>query len=344
MNTRSSALVISLDFELFWGVLGAQSLAAYGGHVRGEWEAVPRMLALFRRYGVRASWATVGMLMCRDYEHWRSLCPAPRPGYRQAALSPYAWDATVKRHPELFFARPLVERILETPGQELATHTYSHFYCGEQGATARQFAADLACACELASDFGVRCQSLVFPRNQVAEAYLEVLPRFGIRAYRGNPDHFLYRRGDAVRGGVFGRAARFADGCLPVSGSQTAHAARCGKLINVPASLFLYPYSGRLRALAPLRLARLKQAMSAAARSGGMFHLWWHPHNFGVETEKNLALLESLLRHYRLLADGFGMRSCGIGDMARLVAANEQAHAPARTPTGAAEPVAGGLP
>lgn len=311
-----SHFVVSLDFELFWGVSDSQTLDGYGRNVMGEWEAVPRMLALFRRYGIRVSWATVGMAMCRNFKEWRDIRPSVLPGYARKEISPYAMDRLVEEHPKLFFARPLVEQILATPGQELATHTYSHFYCNEPGATPEQFAADLVCARAIAADMGVQCRSLVLPRNQIVEKFLAVLPDAGIQVYRGNTDHWLYRNGDAVPGGIAGRAVRFADGCMPLSGRCDRQAERSGDLLNLPASLFLYPWSERHRALAPMRLFRLKRCMTMAARAGNIFHLWWHPHNFGVNTDRNLALLESLLQHYRMLADTYGMQSSSMGDFA----------------------------
>lgn len=310
----TSKFVISLDFELFWGVSDRRTVAAYGPNVLGEWDAVPAMLGLFSRYGVRATWATVGMIMCRDYQHWREIQPAAPPAYRQSKLPPYLIDGLVREHGKLFFARSLVEHILATPGQELATHTYSHFYCGEPGATPEQFAADLACARHIAAEMGVRFRSAVFPRNQIVAPFLAVLPAAGIGVYRGNSRHWLYRNGDAVAGGVAGRAIRFADACLPLSGKGTVREERNGCLVNLPASFFLYPWSGTRSVLPALRMRRLKAAMTAAARTGGVFHLWWHPHNFGVNLEQNLALLDEVLRHYQMLADRYGMQSQCMGD------------------------------
>lgn len=311
-----SELVISLDFELFWGVGAAHTVAGYGRNVQGEWHAVPRMLALFRRYGIRASWATVGMVLCRNFKEWREIRPSIMPGYSRKELSTYSMDKLAREKPGLFFARPLVEQILATPGQELGTHTYSHFYCNEAGATPEQFAADLACAGMIAAEMGVRCRSLVFPRNQIGDPFLAVMPAAGIEVYRGTPAHWLYRNGDAVTGGFAGRALRFADACLPLSGRRVERLEQRGGLVNVPASLFLYPWSSRQRLLAPVRLRRIKQCMTMAASSGGICHIWWHPHNFGVSTEHNLALLELLLQHYRLLADKYGMQSRCMGDFA----------------------------
>lgn len=310
----ASSFVISLDFELFWGVSGNHTVTAYGANVLGEWEAIPRMLAMFRRHRLRVSWATVGMIMCRDYRQWREIRPAPPPTYARAGLSPYLLDELVHAYPRLFFARPLVEQILATPGQELATHTYSHFYCGERGVTPAQLAADLVCARAIGEEMGVRFRSAVFPRNQVVASFLTLLPQAGIQVYRGNSAHWLYRGGDAVAGGLAGRAIRFADACLPLSGSVTVHERQEGCMVNLPASLFLYPCTGGNSMLPFLRLARVKRAMTAAARSGGVFHLWWHPHNFGINQGQNLAMLELVLQHYRMLAERYGMRSQCMGD------------------------------
>jgi len=312
----NSKFVISLDFEMFWGVCDKQTIDAYGLNVLGGGEAIRRMLALFSRRGVRVTWATVGMLMCRDYQHWRAIRPTLLPGYLRAGVSPYCLDSLVKENARLFFGRPLVEQILATQGQELATHTFSHFYCNEAGATPAQFAADLACANAIAADMGATVRSIVLPRNQIVEEFLSVLPAAGIEVYRGNAHHWLYRNGDAVIGGLAGRLARFSDACIPLSGDRTERERHEAGLVNVPASLFLYPWSGRQRALSALRLRRVKQSMTTAARTGGVFHLWWHPHNFGVDVDENLALLEEVLRHYAVLADRYGMRSHCMGDFA----------------------------
>lgn len=312
----SAKFVISLDFELFWGVSNTQTVASYGRNVLGEWQAIPRLLALFDRHRLRVTWATVGMIMCRNYKHWREVRPSILPAYARPGVSPYALDSLVKEHDKLFFARPLVERILATDGQELASHTYSHFYCNEAGATPAHFAADLACAQSMAGEMGASLRSLVLPRNQIVGDFLSVLPEAGIKVYRGNAEHWLYRNGDAVIGGIAGRIARFADACLPLSGARAVRERRHGALVNLPASLFLYPWSAQRRPLMALCLRRLKREMTSAARSGAVFHLWWHPHNFGANLEQNLALLDGVLGHYHVLADTYGMQSRSMGDFA----------------------------
>jgi hypothetical protein len=56
--------------------------------------------------------------------------------------------------------------------------------------------------------------------------------------------------------------------------------------------------------------------MSAAARQGTIFHLWWHPHGFGAHPDANLKVLERILDHYDRLRDSLGMRSMTMREVA----------------------------
>jgi peptidoglycan/xylan/chitin deacetylase (PgdA/CDA1 family) len=312
-----SNLVISLDFELFWGVADSKSIAGYRRNIEGEWEAIPKVLELFRRYGIKATWATVGMLMCRDYSQWRKIRPSVFPGYDRPQCSTYLLDSVVRENPKLFFARPLVEQIIETPGQEVASHSYSHFFCDEAGATPEQFAADLVCAREIGDELGVEYRSFVFPRNQVKDAYLAELDKAGYQVFRGNPDHWLYRDGHFVSMGAAGRMVRRTDSYIPLSGNHVSYMRNglpAGKLLNIPASYFLRPSSGN-RILDSFHLNRVKAGMREAAVTDGIFHLWWHPHNFGANLEKNMKNLDSILQYYCFLAETHGMRSVSMADL-----------------------------
>jgi len=274
------------------------------------------MLALFEQYEIKATWATVGMLMCRDYADWRERRPALLPNYERSGCSNYLWDDSVRENPDLFFGRPLVDKILQVAGQELATHTYSHFFCGEAGVTTEQFTSDLICAQSQAKELGFRFKSLVFPRNQVRTEFLNVLPDVGISVYRGNPGHLLYRDGHFVPGGLAGRAVRFADTWLPLTGSLVSRPFVDKGLVNVPASFFLRPWSRHFSAFERMRMFRMKRIMTEAAIEDSLCHIWWHPHNFGINTDRNLAVLEELLKHFCYLRDKYGMESRSMDDFA----------------------------
>ena len=74
-------------------------------------------------------------------------------------------------------------------------------------------------------------------------------------------------------------------------------------------SLFLRPYSQKFALLEGLKLRRVKKAMTQAALKGKNFHLWWHPHNFGINQEENMANLEEIIDHFTDLKQEHGMVS-----------------------------------
>jgi hypothetical protein len=109
------------------------------------------------------------------------------------------------------------------------------------------------------------------------------------------------------------------DAYLPVSGPGNVawdEVPRPDGLHDVRASLFLRPCRPGLRALERARLARIALAIRHAARTGRLFHLWWHPHNFGRDLEENLSFLEAILRVVGECRARSGMRSLSMGEVA----------------------------
>jgi hypothetical protein len=93
-------------------------------------------------------------------------------------------------------------------------------------------------------------------------------------------------------------------------------------MANVRASRLLRPYTRSLSFLEALRIRRIKASMAHAAAANEIFHLWWHPHNFGVDVDKNIQLLTELAEYYRTLKETYGMESATMGEIAELAAQN----------------------
>ena len=89
-----------------------------------------------------------------------------------------------------------------------------------------------------------------------------------------------------------------------------------GGLANVRASRFLRPYNPRLAALEPLRLRRITRSLTRAARQGRIYHLWWHPHNFGTHLDANLGVLRRILDAFADLREREGMVSLSMDEVA----------------------------
>ena len=100
-----------------------------------------------------------------------------------------------------------------------------------------------------------------------------------------------------------------------------------GPLVNVASSRFLRPFNRRLAPLDGLRIGRIEKAMQAAAITGGTFHLWWHPENFGKNLSENIDILTRLLDRFQRLRDEFGMQSRAMYEVGNRAAAEEAPHA-----------------
>lgn len=305
--------VISLDFELFWGMFDVVDRKTYAQNLKGVHTVTPKLLQIFTEHGVRATWATVGKLMHENFEQLTLTRPGTLPEYANPALSSYThFENTDDAEPEYYLAPELVRKIVATPGQELASHTYSHYYCTATQAESDAFLADCQAQVKTFALYKTAPRSLVFPRNQVSEKALREAARSGIKTFRGNETSFLYKKG--TEGPLWLRAIRLLDHYVNLSGHNTHVVDQTKSMINVPSSRFLRPYSKALAPFEKLRLRRIKKAMTHAAKNGETFHLWWHPHNFGVNQTENLSFLREVLQHFVDLQDKYGMESRNMAD------------------------------
>jgi peptidoglycan/xylan/chitin deacetylase (PgdA/CDA1 family) len=324
---QPGALVISLDFELHWGIRDkCPPDGAYITNIRGARTGIPAMLALFERYQVAATWAAVGLLFARNREEQLAFSPAIRPHYANSRMNPYLEPVGRNEDDDpLHFGHSLLCRIAETPRQEIASHTYCHYFCLEEGQTIEAFRADLDAAQRIAREtLGIQLRSIAFPRNQFRPEYLPALAETGFTNYRGNQAGFFYKPNDNARQtSSWMRAGRFIDAYIPVSASSlvpwSAVRNHPHGLADVRASRFLRPFHPRLRWIdRTLRVARMKNEMRQAARQGCLYHLWWHPHNFGLYTSESLQILDGLLREYCDLRDRFGFESLTMAEAAQF--------------------------
>lgn len=316
-------LVISLDFELMWGVRDHKTVNTYGDAVLGGREAIPQILKLFSKYYVGATWATVGLLFARTRREMLDYMPEIRPDYENASLAPYDMvhrDVGDNEAQDPFhFGRSLVDRIADTDGQEIATHTFAHYYCLEPGQHLDAFRADIAAAKAIAGADGHTLRSIVFPRNQYTKEHIEVCANEGILAFRGQPDSFAYRPMPNRDITSLVRGVRLLDSVLPVTFRKDPMDLknRYGAW-DATASHFLRPWRKSWGEYSKWHIRHLIGEMTRAAKEDRYFHIWWHPHNFGRSPTQNLNQLEEVLAAFSRLRDTFGMQSMTMAEAARI--------------------------
>ncbi len=317
----AGTFMVSLDFELFWGMLDCCALEAYQDHVLGGRKAIPELLKLFQKYDIHATWATVGFLFAEDYQELSQYFPEEKPAYTDKSLDAYAEFGRIGKNEQdapCFYGASLIRQIAQVPGQEIGSHTFCHYYCREKGQTVEQFAADMAAAKQLAGDKGYRLTSVILPRNQCEPEYTEVLRQCGFTAYRDEENDWIHEK---IKFRPLLRILRLMDVYFPLTG-RGGYVPECENGIwNLVGSRMYKPIFRPLEALEGLKMRRIKKQMLHAAKNGLTFHLWWHPHNVGVRTEEHLAQLEEIFRYYRELKEKYGMQSLNMREMTEFMTA-----------------------
>lgn len=317
--------IISLDFELHWGGFEKWPLEDYRDYFLNTRQVIPEMLNLFAKHEIHVTWAGVGMLFHTSRESLMETSPDLKPSYVVQELSAYDYikqkgiGASEEEDP-FHFAGSIVKRIVDTPFQELGSHTFAHYYCNEEGQMLEQFRADLKAAQASASVYDQKLRSLVFPRNQFNEEYLRVCFEEGFTAVRDNPRDWFWNIQSTQQESIWKRLNRGVDAYWPIGKKNTyplnSVVHRPGLPLCIPASRLLRPYRPSELFLNKMKIERINEEMDRAAKKNEVYHLWWHPHNFGRYPQESMEGLEKILENYDRCRERYGMESLSMGEVA----------------------------
>lgn len=323
---QKGALIISLDFELYWGMRDRTPLNDCKDNLLAVWSVIPAILKLFNEYKIHATWATVGFLFFENKNDLISGMPSSLPAYLNKKLSPY-FDisniGTEEKNDPFHYAPSLIKMIRSFPSQEIATHTFSHYHCLEKGQNKETFRDDLESAIRVAKKYNLDIESIIFPLNQINDQYLPICREVGIKSYRGNGPSLFSKNGAKGKEFVVKRVLRLADAYINLSGHNAyfLSSASVGFPINIPSSRFLRPCSKHLKFLETLRLRRILFDLDYAAKNNLIYHIWWHPRNFGTGDEigENINFLKRILDHFLVLQKRYGMESHNMRELTNKI-------------------------
>ncbi|MBP93431.1 MAG: polysaccharide deacetylase [Flavobacteriaceae bacterium] len=330
MKTRNGYLLISLDFELFWGLFDVKTTSNYEKNLLNVRKVIPRLIALADQYQITLTFATVGFLFAKNKTELLAAIPTEKPTYLNTRFSPYNLIESIGNNENddpFHYAESLIEFIRNNGNHEIASHTFSHFYVNEEGQKPEQFEADIKAAISIAKQKNITLKSMVFPRNQINEAYLKICAKHGIICYRGTEKHWMFNTHDTKKlDNTPHKAFRLLDAYCNISGyntNQLSDLKSCHNIVNIPSSKFFRPYNDTLKILEPMRISRIKKGLTQAAKNHEIYHLWWHPHNFGAHMDENFKNLESIFKHYRDLNKSHHFESVSMAELAELYLAKK---------------------
>jgi len=304
-SRKPGTMVVSLDLELAWGRFDLLPLVTLEHESRQERKHIPPLLALFDRYDIPATWAVVGHLMLercvRNQQGVAHPDLLPHAYYSWFPLDWYCLDpcTTVDSAPA-WYAPDIVEWIRRTRVRhEIGSHSFGHIYYGDPECTPSVALADLNAALEIAARQGILLKSFVFPRNQVG--HLDILKRFGLRSYRGAEPPLI-----RTENRVLQRAVHFLDQLLALRPRAVRAEEALPGLWNLPGNHFFIARDG-MRRMIPMasRVLKGKRGITHAVKTGGLYHLWFHPFNLNEDTEAMLSGLAEIFEYaYRMREQG----------------------------------------
>jgi Polysaccharide deacetylase len=283
LSPEPGVFTLSLDTEIAWGTFDHGGLTRYARHFDQIRPVVRRLVSLLDAYNIPATWAFVGHLLLQRCQREKDGTIHPdvlRPRYDWFSADWHACDpATDIRRDPWWYGTDLLEMVVEAQSNhEIATHTFSHIVVDDPNCTPEIFRSQLQACADLHKKHGLPFQSIVYPRNKVA--LLDVLPPFGISAYRGPAKRWYSRLSPPLV-----KAFRLMDHSLPFPPpTYGLGEIRTESPTNVPASMFYMPRDGFRRAI-PIwaRVQKAKLGLGRAAARGELFHLWFHPFNLASD-------------------------------------------------------------
>ena len=111
------------------------------------------------------------------------------------------------------------------------------------GETLAGFSADVSSALVQLREWGIRCKSIVFPRNQYGPEQLEACRSLGLSHFRGNEVKWFYAPAPGKEQTKARRLCRLVDSYIDLSGLNVSQPEEgVEPLVNVASSRFLRPF------------------------------------------------------------------------------------------------------
>jgi hypothetical protein len=303
-------VVISLDLELSWGSFDLSfdddllEMARWTHNV-----GVPNLLNHLSRNGISASWAVVGAMMRSSLPDVSGLPRVDYPHFPKAWFSYVPREGNELTHPEWFGAY-LVEMIKSAkPEQEIGFHSFSHVPFGWPGMTRERAIAEYHYCAQTARELGIPTTCFVFPRNSVA--HLSDLRDAGFTCFR-DIDELPVRFANATLTSIAMILADFAG----LSPRMIEPLLKEG-VISIPGSLLIRCAAGWRKYIPDSsRLRRLRKGLERVRRSGGVFHVWFHPENLYAEWPRLENVVARFLEELGILVRNGDVRCLTMGQLA----------------------------
>lgn len=284
-------VILSLDCEGKWGM--ADQLEPYhhqeltSAKLAGAYR---QLLDMLDRFEIPATFAFVMAFTLTAVEREQFAILDPWRKGSDPWLDHY-WRCLDAGLDEGWHEPGILDRVRARGRHEIASHGFCHRPLGDETLGEEEAVEELAHAAGAARLKGVELKTLVFPRNDVGN-----LAAVRAAGYLG------YRTRLARPRGRIGRLAALLEEFAILAGPQLATDPADG-LVAIPSGRFFNWRFGARRLVPPaVTRRRWRGLLSRCERSGGVVHLWLHPHNL-ITGPGTAAVLSDVLEEVARLRD-----------------------------------------
>jgi peptidoglycan/xylan/chitin deacetylase (PgdA/CDA1 family) len=266
-QTRNARFILSFDCEGKWGMADDPAMATnnpigYNSLVK----AYAGIFEILERYEVPATFALVG-LFAGGYEEYiesRNKLLESKPHKNWLQIPERSFSAGIT---DGWFYPELVERIRSKGMHEIASHSYSHLPMHNEGVTDKSFATELELVKQWKVANSIELSTFIYPRNQIQ--FKDALNDF---------EYLGYRQCDIQNTAYATRLKILQDECN-IQKKSDMHSVFANP-IAIPPGTFLNWRHGPRRAIPKsITMRRWANVLKHTVSTGGVAHLWMHPHN-----------------------------------------------------------------
>ncbi len=297
------ALYISLDFELLWGAYGLKTSPKFKNNVLMGRKVIPSIVEIFKKYDVQSTWACVGALALDNKRNLMAKFEDIGPKYKDLKSFRDYSDlvGNTEKDDPLHFGKQVIEDHLLSDKIEIASHSFTHLRYLDQEKGHNAFDKDTIISKEVLEKLlNEQIKTYIFPKNQYAVETLKLLKDRYFLSYRPSPffsDHKSTTR--TKEESLSFKIQRVFKETIPNSNQ--------GEYVLQPdqkfVTRFLRPFKSKI--LSNYQLKIIMREIHFCALNKLDYHLWWHPHNFGINPKLSISQLEMIMKYFDRIRDRF---------------------------------------
>lgn len=282
--THKARFILSFDCEGKWGMADDPAMAS-NNPINGDslTKAYTQIFEILESYKIPATFALVG-LFAGGYEQYvesrgELLESEPHRNWLEVPERSF-----VAGNHDGWFYPELINQIKARGIHEIASHSFTHLPLHNGGVAEKSFLTELKFVNQWKAEKSVELSTFIYPRNQIV--FEDQLSNF---------DYVGYRKCDIQNSAYANRFRILLDECN--IGRKSDNHGVSTKPIAIPPGTFLNWRHGPRRAIPKwVTLKRWSNVLDHAVASGGVAHLWLHPHNL-ITARGQVELFEDAILH-----------------------------------------------